>query len=196
MSYIGKVDIGETTHLVGSTLYGTCSTAANVQEKAVDCANFDQLFTGVTIHVKFSYSNTASSPALNVNGTGRRLIGRYTATTAGNSRETSWNVGAVVSFTYDGSYWMMNDWLNTTYTAATSAPGNVSTSSAVGTSTNYARQDHTHGIDLATGDNNGQVKIAGTNVSVKGLGALAYEDDISTLTNAQVTAAVTAGWNS
>ena len=29
-------------------------------------------------------------------------------------------------------------------------------------------------IDLATGDNNGQVKIAGTNVSVKGLGSFAY----------------------
>ncbi len=93
---------------------------------------------------------------------------------------------------------MMNDWLNddTKYFAATTAPGNVASTSVVGTSTYYARQDHTHGIDLATGDNNGQVKIAGINVSVKGLGALAYEDDISALTNAQVTAAVTAGWNS
>ena len=31
-----------------------------------------------------------------------------------------------------------------------------------------------HNITLATGDNNGQVKIAGTNVSVKGLGSAAY----------------------
>ncbi len=31
-----------------------------------------------------------------------------------------------------------------------------------------------HNITLATGDNNGQVKIAGTNVSVKGLGTAAY----------------------
>lgn len=64
---------------------------------------------------------------------------------------------------------------DTTYTAATTAPGNVASSSSVGTSTNYARQDHTHGISLATGDNNGQVKIAGTNVSVKGLGTAAYK---------------------
>ena len=63
---------------------------------------------------------------------------------------------------------------NTTYTPASSAPGKVASASSVGTSTNYARQDHTHGIDLATGDNNGQVKIAGTNVSVKGLGTAAY----------------------
>ena len=63
---------------------------------------------------------------------------------------------------------------NTTYTAATAAPGNVASASAQGTSTNYARQDHTHGIVLATGDANGQVKIAGTNVAVKGLGTAAY----------------------
>lgn len=65
---------------------------------------------------------------------------------------------------------------DTKYIAATAAPGKVASASAVGSSTNYARQDHTHGIDLATGDNNGQVKIAGTNVSVKGLGSAAYTD--------------------
>ena len=58
--------------------------------------------------------------------------------------------------------------------AATTAPGKIASSSSVGTSAKYARQDHTHGIDLATGDNNGQVKIAGTNVTVKGLDTAAY----------------------
>ena len=58
--------------------------------------------------------------------------------------------------------------------ASSAAPGKVASSSSQGSSTNYARQDHTHGIDLATGDSNGQVKIAGTNVSVKGLGSFAY----------------------
>lgn len=62
---------------------------------------------------------------------------------------------------------------NTTYTAATAAPGNVASASATGSSTNYARQDHTHGIALATGDSNGQVKIAGTNVTVKGFSSKA-----------------------
>lgn len=59
--------------------------------------------------------------------------------------------------------------------AASAAPGKVASSSSQGSSVNYARQDHTHGIDLATGDANGQVKIAGNNVSVKGLAALAYK---------------------
>lgn len=63
---------------------------------------------------------------------------------------------------------------DTTYTAATTAPGDIASTGAVGASTNYAREDHTHGISLASGDNNGQVKIAGSNVSVKGLGSAAY----------------------
>ena len=69
---------------------------------------------------------------------------------------------------------------DTTYTPASAAPGKVATNSAVGTSTNYARQDHTHGIDVATGDSNGQVKIAGQNVSVNGLGSAAYKNIVDT----------------
>ena len=63
---------------------------------------------------------------------------------------------------------------DTTYTAASSVTA-VGTTSVVGTSPNYARQDHIHNITLATGDANGQVKIAGTNISVKGLGSWAYK---------------------
>lgn len=36
-----------------------------------------------------------------------------------------------------------------------------------------------HAGNVGTGDNNGQVKIAGTNVNVKGLKALAYKDEIT-----------------
>jgi len=71
---------------------------------------------------------------------------------------------------------------NTTYTAASATPSAIGTA-AVGTSAKYAREDHVHNIALATGDSNGQVKIAGTNVSVKGLGSAAYVDTESTVTN-------------
>ena len=64
--------------------------------------------------------------------------------------------------------------VDTTYIAATDAPGNIAATGAKGSSTNYARQDHTHGISLATGDANGQVKIAGSNINVKGLSSAAY----------------------
>ena len=81
---------------------------------------------------------------------------------------------------------------DTKYTAATAAPGNIASSGAVGTSTNYARQDHTHGISVATGDSNGQVKIAGQNASVKGLAAAAYKGVATTVTSGG-TDLVTAG---
>jgi hypothetical protein len=56
----------------------------------------------------------------------------------------------------------------------TSNPANVSTTAAVGSSAYFARGDHVHAIALATGDSNGQVKIAGTNVTVKGINTAAY----------------------
>lgn len=49
-----------------------------------------------------------------------------------------------------------------------------STTSTPGTISQLSRADHIHKIDLATGDSNGQVKIAGTNIDVKGLGSAAY----------------------
>lgn len=112
-SYAGQVKIGSSNLPIGSTLYGTCETAAATVAKVVVCANFDQLITGVTIHVKFTYSNTAANPTLNVNSTGAKSIYRYGSTAAGNAASSSWNAGAVISFTYDGSAWQMNDWINT-----------------------------------------------------------------------------------
>lgn len=129
MSYVGKVTAGGSTHLVGSTLYGTCATATGTAAKVVTCANFDQLIEGVTIHVKFTYSNTAANPTLNVNSTGAKNIYRYGTTAPSTSAATSWNAGSVVAFTYDGTYWQMNDWLNTdtdnntTYTFANGTNG-------------------------------------------------------------------------
>ena len=65
---------------------------------------------------------------------------------------------------------------NTTYTPASATPEAVATTGAVGSSANYARQDHVHAISLATGDSNGQVKIAGSNVTVNGLGSAAFTE--------------------
>lgn len=58
---------------------------------------------------------------------------------------------------------------------ATASPTDISSSAAaVGTSTKYAREDHTHMIEAFSGESNGTIKIAGRNVSVTGLKAAAY----------------------
>lgn len=115
MSYVGKVkDTAGSTHSVGSTLYGVCSTAAATAAKVVTCADFDGLVQGVTIHVKFTYSNTAANATMNVNGTGAKNLCRYGTTRIGTTTRASWQAGAVVSFTYDGTSWVQNDYLEDT----------------------------------------------------------------------------------
>ena len=53
--------------------YGTCSTAAATAAKTVSCSGFT-LATGARIIVKFTVTNTASNPTLNVNSTGAKSI--------------------------------------------------------------------------------------------------------------------------
>lgn len=149
-TYIGQVALGGNNLPVASTLYGTCATAANTAAKVVTCANFDKLITGVTIYVKFTYSNSVANPTLNVNSTGAKVIYRYGTTAPSTSAATSWQAGSVVAFTYDGTYWQMVGWLNNNdmRTAASAAPLMDGTA-AVGTSAKYAREDHVHPTDTS-----------------------------------------------
>ena len=104
MSYVGTVTVGSDTHLVGATLYGTCSTAANTAAKVVNCPNFDTIVVGVMIAVKFSNGNTATSPTMNVNNTGAKNILIHGITELG---DIDWSIseGDVSLFVYDGTAW-------------------------------------------------------------------------------------------
>lgn len=53
--------------------YGTCSTAAATVQKDVACTGFN-LVAGARIVVKFTTTNSATSPTLNVGGTGAKAI--------------------------------------------------------------------------------------------------------------------------
>lgn len=157
--YIGKVKYGDNTWPVGSTLYGTCDTVAGTAAKVVTMPDFDTLLEGVTIHVKFTHSNDAhvGNATLNVNNTGAKTIMRYGTTAAGTGASASWNAGAVVSFTYDGTYWQMNDWVNTD-TDTTYSAGYGLTLSSTTFSLGYRWQAITKGqvysrIMYATGAN-------------------------------------------
>lgn len=114
MGTVAKLNIGGSDHLIASTAYATCPTAAATAAKVatVQDSQAFTLITGTTVHVKFTYDNDVASPTLNVNGTGAKNIYRYGTTAPSTAAASSWNAGAVVSFTYDGSAWIMNDWLN------------------------------------------------------------------------------------
>ena len=88
--------------------YLTCSTAASVAAKEVDCNNF-RLTQGVKITVHFTYGYTGTTAAtLSVGGAGAFPIVWKTSTTAITSTN-SWQDGAILTLVYDvvGStgYW-------------------------------------------------------------------------------------------
>lgn len=116
---IEKVQIGENVHNIASTAYAECNTPAATAIKSVLMAGF-HLEKGVTIHVKFIYPNEASTtPYLEVNGTGPKIIKLYGDQDAGVNNETDgWQAGAIISLTYDGTYWVRDQGYNTntTYT--------------------------------------------------------------------------------
>lgn len=109
--------------------YGYCTTAAGTVAKTVTVSPaVTELTTGLTITVKFQYANTGSNPTLNVNGLGAKAIKRYGTTAAGTSAAANWNANSVVMLTYDGTYWMLVDWNNTTYSGMSDAEYQAGTS--------------------------------------------------------------------
>ena len=123
--------------------YGTCSTAAGTAAKVVSIPGF-ALATGAEVTVRFTVTNTASSPTLNVNNTGAKPIQyRNAAISAGYLA-----ANRTYRFVYDGTCWQLVGDVdtNTTYTAATVVPKAPASSAAVGTSAKYAREDHVHPV--------------------------------------------------
>jgi len=84
----------------GSHNYGVCSTAAATAAKAVACNGF-KLATGAEITVKFTVTNTAANPTLNVNSTGAKAIYyRGSAIAAGYLA-----ANRTYGFRYNGNQW-------------------------------------------------------------------------------------------
>lgn len=104
--------------------FAECSTAAGTAAKTVTLSGF-VLATGARITVKFTVTNTAASPTLNVNSTGAKsIMYRGSAISAGYLA-----ANRVYEFIYDGTDWELIGDLdtNSTYGAAGSSLGLVKT---------------------------------------------------------------------
>ena len=167
---------------IGSTFYGTCTTAAATASKAVtlsdSCVFTDScLVTGVTIHVKFTNSNTHATPTLKVGTATAKQIMAYGTTKAGTTATASWYAGSVVSFTYDGTYWIMNDY-------------------KIDTDTNTWRDVKLNGTQiLGTSTSTGSLNIVpGTYMNItNSSGSVTFEPKETQVTQAQYDALVQAG---
>ena len=98
----GTLTPDETDYPFDKPYFGTCSTAAATQIKVVSCAGFE-LKTGSRIAVQFTYSNTASQPKLNVNGTGDKFICGIDGTSVITG---IWREKETIDFVYDGTWWI------------------------------------------------------------------------------------------
>ena len=96
----GEQGIPGTAGKDGQMLYATCDTAAGTVAKVASlAAGTLSLKAGATVAIKFTYANTASSPTLNIAGTGTKAM--YIQ----GVRDVYWTDGATVTFTYDGANW-------------------------------------------------------------------------------------------
>jgi hypothetical protein len=123
-------DIKDETAREHCIYYGTCGTAAATAAKVATVNGVTELKTGITIAVKFTYTNTIANPTLNVNSLGAKSIKRYGTTAPSTSAASAWNAGSVVTLTYDGTYWQMHDWNNSTYSALSDADMKAGTATA------------------------------------------------------------------
>lgn len=100
--------------------YAVCSTAAGTAAKTatISLSGTLSLFNGLTVRIKFTYSNTAGNPTLNVNGTGAKPIRNY-----GTTPTVTWKAGQILTFTYDGSGWLISGAVSDTKIATGSYSG-------------------------------------------------------------------------
>ena len=135
--YIGKVQIaGQNPVLIGSTLYGVCETPANQAAKTVVDnsqntyadyinANYDSLFSGTTIHVKFAQGNTVT--------TGVTLLVGTTTVAKNVSGIPVCDAGTILSFTLDETEtWVVNDNVDTNTEYVFKTAYNASTNRVLG----------------------------------------------------------------
>ena len=91
---------------VDSTI--TAGTQTKVAKLKTGTLTSSTLTTGVTVTVKFTNANTFSMPNLNVNNTGNYQI-KWNKVTPTGDNPFYWPAGAVMTFVFDGTYWVVVD---------------------------------------------------------------------------------------
>lgn len=102
---VGKTEM----HIAGT--FATSSTAAGTAAKVATITpalTGWTLESGVSVTVKFTTANTTSAPTLNVNSTGAKAIRDHTGAALAESAY-KWAAGTAYTFTYDGTYWRLQD---------------------------------------------------------------------------------------
>lgn len=151
---------------VNTLPYNTCSTAAGTAEKTVSAGSFS-LETGAMVVVKFTVTNSAANPTLNVSSTGAKAIYyKGAAITAGYLKASR-----VYLFIYNGTQWDLVGDVDTTVADTDKKTSSGNTSSKiflVGATSQSTSGQTTYSHDTAYVGTDGCVYSNSTKVSVEG----------------------------
>ena len=87
--------------------YCTCDTAAGTAAKVATPQSGEfRLAVGTIIGVKFTYTNTANNPTINVDGTGAKHIWYNNAAYTGKNSAITGSANRTSYYMYDGTYWV------------------------------------------------------------------------------------------
>ena len=91
-----------------SVIYCTSSTSAATTAKVgtVQRGTFT-LVAGAKVCIKFTYTNTASAPTLNISSSGAKNIKWINTSGTVATPVVWWKAGDIVNFIYDGTQWLM-----------------------------------------------------------------------------------------
>lgn len=87
----------------GGIAFATCDTDAATVAKVATSSDSFSLTVGAAVAVKFANTNTASTPSLNINGTGVKYMVTYATYAPGSYY---WKAGQTILFIYDGTYFV------------------------------------------------------------------------------------------
>ena len=162
--------------------YGTCTTAAATAAKVVTISGNTnwKLKAGSRIVVKFSETNTAENPTLNVNNTGAKSIWYNTALITTNSLSYAGYANRPMEFVYDGTQYIFIGWSldnNTTYSNASLGQGYGTCSTAAATTAKtvtLSSYSLTNGGVVAVKFTNAVPSSATMNINSKGAKPIYY----------------------
>lgn len=150
-----------------NVVYCTCSTAAGTAAKVatISSGTLTTLNAGDQAIVKFTYANSVANPTLKIGNTDAKSIKRYGTTSPSTSAATSWNAGSPILFVYDGTYWVMCGFLNSTYSEISEANITNGSGSSTGliTGRRVKKAVETFAHNVPSGGTNGQVLAKNSN---------------------------------
>lgn len=162
--------------------YATCSTSAATAAKQVTIINKDnyELKSGNIVAVKFSETNSANNPTLNVNNTGAKNVWYNKSLITTSTVSNLGTADRVTFFMYDGTNWV---WMSqsvdvsNTYTNVVLGHGlAISTNSGTTLTATLANYNLTTGGIVAVKFSNAVPANATLNINNKGAKAIYYRN--------------------